>query len=122
MSLLNTIQRGAAALQWLKKPALGLALLFLLAIFYIVFTSQSHEGDRYLVPCIIGLLWSLSAFAFIINFCAVPPQADKDAALFLRLKRRLRRLWYGLLAFLFLAATVAVLIVSYRLLAVWLRS
>lgn len=122
MSLLNTIQCSAAALQWLKKPALVLALLFLLAISYIVFTSQSHEGDRYLVPCIIGLLWSLSAFAFITNFCSVPPPAEADAPFFSRIKQRLHRFWYGLLAFLFLAATVAVMVVSYRLLTVWLRS
>ncbi len=121
MSLLNTIQRTAAALQWLKKPTLGLALIFLVAVFYIVVTSQSHDGDRYLVPSIIGLLWSLSAFAFIINFCSVPPPAETNAPFFSRLKRRLHRFWYGLLAFLFLAATVAVLIVSYRLLSVWLH-
>ncbi len=122
MPMLSTIQRTAAALQWVKKPILGLAMLFLLAIFYILFTSPSHEGDRYLIPCTIGLLWSLSTFTFIINFCSLPPPMEKSAPFFSRLKRRLHRLWYGVLASLFFAATMSVLIVSYRLLSVWLHS
>ncbi len=121
MSLLDTIQRTAAAVQGFKRPALVLALLFLLAVLYIVLSSQSHAGDRYLIPCIIGLLWSLSAYAFIINFRSLPPPAEQGAAVLSRLKRRLQRIWYGLLALLFSTATIAVLIVSYRLLATWLR-
>jgi hypothetical protein len=121
MSILNTIQRTAVTLQWMKRPLLVLALGFLVVVVYIVLTSRTHAGDHYLVPSIIGLLWSLSAYAFIINFCAIQPPAEKDASFLFRLKRRLHRIWYGFLAFIFVNATLAVLFVSYRLLSIWLR-
>jgi hypothetical protein len=94
---------------------------FFVALLYIVITSNTHRGDLFLVPAIIGLLWSLSGYAFILNFRSVPCWSEEARGLFKRLKLRLLRFWYWLLASLFLATTLALLLISIRLIRVWMQ-
>ena len=119
--MLDRLKQLAVKLQPARTPVLLLALACLAGIgFLLLVTPQA--GDRLLIPLLALLLWSFSAYDLIATFHAIPSRPATDAGLLPRFRGRLRRAWYGLLALVFLAATVAVLLISFRLLALWLRA
>jgi hypothetical protein len=119
--LIDTLQRFAFRMQPVRFALLVLSGFFFIVLLYIIVTSTTHSGDRFLLPAIIGLLWSLSGYAFILNFRSVPGWDYGTGGFFKRLKLRLLRLWYWVLASLFFGTTLALLLFSIRLIRVWMR-
>ncbi|MCZ6560473.1 MAG: hypothetical protein O6931_06260 [Gammaproteobacteria bacterium] len=74
-----------------------------------------------MIPSIVGFLWALSVYSFIGSFQHVPARANSQHSFLAKLMAALRRLRYWILALLALISSVAVLFVTYRLFAVWLR-
>ncbi len=119
--MLDRLKQLAVKLQPARTPALLLALACLGGVaFTLLIIPQA--GDRFLIPLLALLLWSLSAYALITTFRAIPSPPATDAGLLQRHKRGLHRAWYWLLALVFLAATVAVLRLTFRLISIWLRA
>ena len=79
------------------------------------------DQGRYLIPGIVGLLWSLSTYVLVTTFRFVPTPTAPGEGLIARLKRRLKRIWYGLLALVCIGSTVAAVWVSFRLASIWWR-
>lgn len=121
MGMIDRFQRIAQTIQWLRLPSVTLGLGCLAAIVVIIFTSASHEEDRFLIPAFIGLLWAISTYSFVTTFRAVPEQAGKGMGFFRRLKRRLHRAWYWSIGLLFIATTLSIMFLSYRMVAIWFR-
>jgi hypothetical protein len=120
--MIDRLQRIARAISGLALPSLALAaVLFAYAVF-IVLTSSSHAGDRFLFPSILGFAWALSLYGFIETFRQVPERPGRDAGLWRRTGRKLARFWYGLIAVAFFVASSAVLVLSLRTLSVWFGS
>lgn len=119
--LIDTLQKIAVRIQPIRLPLAFLSVFFFAGLLYIILTSTTHSGDLFLLPAIIGLLWSLSGYAFILNFRSVPPWDSATGGFFKRLKLRLFRLWYWVLASLFLGTTLALIVISIRLLRLWMR-
>jgi hypothetical protein len=122
VSMIDRLQNIARALAGLAVPSLVLAAVLLGYAVFIVFTSSSHEDDRFLFPSILGFAWALSLYGFIETFRQVPERLDRDAGLWRRTRRRLSRFWYGLMAVAFFIASSAVLVLSLRTLSVWFGS
>ena len=119
--MLDRLKQLAVKLQPARTPVLLLALACLAGIgFLLLVTPQA--GDRLLIPLLALLLWSFSAYDLIATFHAIPSPPAADAGLLQRLRRHLHRGWYWLLALVFLAATVAVLLLTFRLISAWLRA
>jgi hypothetical protein len=119
--MIDSFTKVANSLQILRLPSVIAGLLSAVAMLTVIITSESHEGDFYLIPSSIGLLWSIATYSFLVNFRSVPEKAALSWKLFSRIKRNLIRAWYWLIAILFVGATLAVVAVSYRMIAVWLR-
>ena len=115
-------QRFAQKLRVLHVPALVVGISSILAIIATVFFSQSREGDRFLVPAIVALLWAMSTYGFIESFRSVPAPVTQSMSWFARLGRRLRRAWYWLIASIFIVVSAAAVFVALRMLAVWVRN
>jgi hypothetical protein len=66
--MIDSLKRAAQAIQVLRLPSLiiGLISLVLLAVTILFFTSD--QGDRYIIPSIIGLLWGMATYSFIVTF------------------------------------------------------
>lgn len=116
---MQPLSRLQAFARWLR-PARPLfvgvgGLAFLLAAYLVVF-GDPQTSDPLLLPAIVGILWSLCAALFVNTFETVPPAAGPELRGWTRLRRRLTRLWYGLLAIAFLGLTVAALLLTRRLL------
>lgn len=117
--MLERLQRLAHAVSGLSTPSLLLACGFLAYATYVVVTSSSHADDKYLFPSILGFLWALSFYGFVETFRFVPEPLAAKASFMQRLKRRLARLWYGMIAIAFLGTTAAFVVLSIRVLSVW---
>jgi hypothetical protein len=119
--MIDSFQRLANRLWPLRIVAVGAGVLFLLLVVVIILFSNSREDGKYLIPGFLGILWSLSAHAFIINFQSVPEKAKRSDGFLHRLKRNVHRSWYWIIAFIFTGTTVAAVFFTFRLVSIWLN-
>jgi hypothetical protein len=119
--MIDKLKEIAEALQFLRIPAVILGLASLVAAITIIVSSKSHEEDFYLIPSVVGILWSLTTYSFLAGFRTIPPKADPSWKFFKRLRRRTARAGYWLLGIVAVGTTIGALFVSYRMIAVWLR-
>lgn len=119
--MIDKLQRIAQAIQILRLPTIAVGLITLASIVVIIFTSKSHDGDRFLIPSIVGLLWAMSTFSFIKVFRSVPEKASEESSLFSKLKRNINRGLHWLIGVVFLGSTVFVIFVTYRLVSIWIK-
>ena len=116
LGALNVIATNA---RWLK-PVIKLASLASLSAFlYVVFLAEGANRDVYLIPSVVALIWTLLLYILLATFPNVPAAPDKSRNLFFRIRLRVVRLFYHILAVLFLLFTIAVVILSLRILNVW---
>ena len=120
--MIDQFQRVAQKLRVLRIPAVIIGLSSILVIVIIAFVSQSREGDRFLVPAIVALLWAMSTYGFIESFRSVPAPVTQSMSWFARLGRRLRRAWYWLIATVFIIVSAAAVFVAFRMLVIWVRN
>jgi hypothetical protein len=119
--MIDRFTQIANVLRFLRLPSVVVGLVCLVAVITIVVGSNSHGDDLYLIPSVVGILWAIATYTFVVGFSAVPPRADSSWGLFRRLKRKIVRMGYWLMAVAFIGTSVGVVVVSYRLLAVWFR-
>ena len=119
--MINKLQRIAQAIQMLRLPSISVGLISLASMVVIIFISESTEGDRFIIPCFVGLLWAMSTYSFIVTFRSVPEKASKTLRFFSKLKHNIYRGWYWFISVVFLGTTVAVILLTYRMVSIWLR-
>ncbi|NNC77921.1 MAG: hypothetical protein HKN77_08155 [Woeseiaceae bacterium] len=119
--MIDKFQDVAESIRFLKFPAAALGVLFLAVIAAILFGLGSVEMKQFLEPCFTGLIWALATYSFIETFESIPAPADQSAGFLTKARRKLSRAWYWLIAVVFLGTTVFALILSSRLLSIWLR-
>lgn len=119
--MIDSFQRFANRLWPLRIVAVGAGVLSLVLVVVIILFSTTQEDDRYLIPGVLGILWSLSAYAFISTFQSVPEKAKKPDGFLRRLKRNIHRSWYWIIAFIFTGTTVATAFLTFRLVSIWLN-
>lgn len=117
--MIDKLSRLSKSIQFLRLPAIGISLLCLISAIYIVFTSKSVEEDIYFVPSLIGLIWSICTLSFLLTFHSVPEKADSSFSFFRRMGRNIRRGWFWVLGFAFIAISFAVIITTYRIISIW---
>lgn len=115
--MIDRLQAVAAKIRPLQYVAAGTGLFFLGAVVF--FVLSAGVGDKYLIPSLVGLLWSVSAYNFILIFRFVPERADPAEKRRERVKDVLRRGSYWLVTLLFAGTTLAVVVASSKLLTVW---
>lgn len=120
MTLIDKLQKLSHTASFLRWPAVAIGVGCVVVLVYTVSTSTSAEGDRYLIPSIVGLCWALSTASLITTFRHVPPQAESGSGVFRRLARAIHRGWYWLIGLAFIATSIGVIVVTWRLMRVWL--
>jgi Mn2+/Fe2+ NRAMP family transporter len=119
--MIDKLQGFAQTIQILRLPSIAVGLISLASMVVIMFISKSPESDRFLIPSIVGLLWAISTYSFIVTFRSVPEKSNISLKFFSKLKRNINRGWYWFIGIVFLGTTVAVMFVTYRLVSIWLR-
>ena len=120
MSMIDTLQRIAVAIQMLRRPSIVIGLVSLVSLAVTIFFLSPHQGDRYIIPSFVALLWAISAYAFIEAFHSVPEKPCSTAKRMSRLVQQIKRGWYGFISLVFLFMTVVVIALTFRLLSIWL--
>ena len=119
--MIDKLQGFAQTIQILRLPSIAVGLISLASMVAIMFISKSPESDRFLIPSIVGLLWAISTYSFIVTFRSVPEKSNISLKFFSKLKRNINRGWYWFIGIVFLGTTVVVMFVTYRLVSIWLR-
>lgn len=119
--MIDRFQALASKVQRLQPVAIGIGIACLAAAAYFALSPPAPESERFLLPAIIGFLWSVSATSFISIFRSVPEKADASATRWQRIRLGAWRGWYWLMALLFFGTTLAVVVVSQKLLSVWAK-
>jgi hypothetical protein len=120
--MIDRLRTIAQSAKRLAVPSLAIALLCFVYAIFVAFTSTSVEGDKYLFPSILALIWMLSFYGFVETFRDVPRRAEANLGFFARSKRKLIRFWYWVIGFVLLASSAAVVMFSIRVLAIWIRN
>ena len=120
--MIDGLRSIALSARRLAAPALAIALLCLVYVIFVAFTSTSAEDDKYLFPSILGFMWMLSFYAFVETFRYVPQRSHANLGFLARVKQRLSRFWYWVIGLVFLASSAAVVVFTLRVLMVWFRS
>jgi len=119
--MIDKFQRVAESIQFLRIPAIVLGILCLGIIAVVLLGLGSGAINQILVPSLIGLIWALATYSFVVTFEKIPAPADQSFGFLAKIKRKLSRAWYWLVAVAFVGTTVFALILSGRLLSIWLR-
>ena len=93
----------------------GLFLMSLLEV------GSAAEHDL-LIPAIVGFCWAATLLSFANLFNSIPAKVESGANLRARLISRIKRGLAQGLGLLMISLTVALLLLTYRLLRVWLGS
>ncbi len=121
ISMIDKLQRIAQTIQFLRLPVIAGGLICLATMAVIILNSYSHDGNRFLVPSFVGVLWAMSAYAFIVTFRSVPEKAGETLRFFSKLRRNLYRSWYWFISVVFLGTTAAAMYLTNSLVSMWLR-
>ena len=121
MDILEGLQSYANKFRLLKPFALIILVVSLAAAVIIIIKSHSHQDDLFLIPSLLGLVWALNCLGLLYTFPEIPRKSKKEDRFLLKLKLKLKRLWYWILGLLFIFTSIALLIISIRLMGIWFR-
>lgn len=119
--MIDKLQVIAQAIQFLRLPAIAVGFLCTASTILIIISSISDDGDKYLIPSFVGVLWAMSTYTFIVTFRSVPEKSDNSLTVFGKLKRHLHRGWYWVISIVFLSSTLAALIFTKSMISIWLK-
>lgn len=117
--MIDRLRAVALRIRPLQYVAAAIAVFLLGVVAFFVLSPPSPVGDKYLIPSLVGLLWSVSAYNFIFIFRSIPERGNETERRWSRVKGMLWRGWYWFVALLFAATTLAVVSASSKLLSVW---
>ncbi len=121
ISMIDKLQRIAQTVQFLRLPVIAVGLFCLATMAVIILNSYSHDANRFLVPSFVGVLWAISAYAFIVTFRSVPEKAGETLRFFSKIRRNLYRSWYWFISVVFLGTTATAMYLTNSLVSMWLR-
>ena len=119
--MIDKLQKIALAIQFLRLPVIAVGFFCLATTILIIINAISNDGDKFLIPSFVGVLWAMSTYTFIVIFRSVPEKADNSLSGFGKLKRHLHRGWYWLISTVFLGSTVAAIFFTKSMISIWLR-
>ena len=120
--MIERLQRIARNIQRLRWILFLLAPASAVLVLASVIDNPWLSDDRWMMPGVVALCWSLVLLSVGRLFESVPPPATREMSWFRRLKRSMERGLLWLLGAAMLGLTGAVLLLSWQLLRVWMTS
>ena len=112
--MLERLHKLALKLAWIQPLVVVVGLFALLASGYLAI-GQDALTDQYLIPAILLFCWCLLVFTLVAMFLSPPPASDEHMGFFRRQLVKFKRFLVTLVALAFLALTVSLVVLSYRL-------
>ncbi len=121
--MINLLRDITRQLQWLKPIAILMVFLSSgLCVYILLATSGIAKDDYYLLPSAVILLWAIMLNIFLYGFPHAPEAVNQSHGFFRRIKIRIQRLFYFVLALICLVLTAAVAFYTYKFLSIWLTT
>jgi hypothetical protein len=117
--MIEKLQVLSKRIYWLKPLVLLAGAGFLGLFIYTLFGGNDISKDVYLMPSILGVIWALLFSSFTTIFPHAPSKPDKNEKFFRKIIIWLKRGFYYALALLFIALTIAVIFLSFKMFGVW---
>ena len=117
--MIDRLAKISSRLYWLKPIGFIFSSGFLLLFGYSVLFRSAGEMDVYLIPSILGTLWSLLLISIIYIFPNVPSVPSADVNYIDKVKIRLKRSLYYLMGLIFLVLSIAIILLSLKMLGIW---
>ncbi len=118
--MLEKLSAIAIKLVW-ALPLVRFLLVASLCLFFLaVFELTGIESKVYLIPSVLGLLWSVLLLCLLITFPEIPKKLSKESKFIAKTKNRIKLGIYYFLALLFIILSIVITILSFRIIQVWL--
>ncbi|MET0119153.1 MAG: hypothetical protein ABW090_17175 [Sedimenticola sp.] len=119
--MLEKLHRVARRLTPYQNVALGLAAASIIAVVVILLALEPAGSDYYLYPLIVLFLWFLSIYALIDCFKEIPGHPRAQKGFIRKAKAGISRSWSWLMGILFIASTLGVIALSWKLISLWIK-
>ena len=90
--MIDHLQRLAQRIQSLRLPSAVLGAAGLATLVVAVLILEPDQGDPYIIPGFIGMLWGMSTYSFIVAFRSAPGKNSNPVGVFRKLVHRLHSL------------------------------
>ena len=120
--MIDKMMRAAIAIQILRLPSLLLGLISLTGLIIIILFFPSDQDTRLIIPCIVGLLWGMGTYLFIITFGSIPTEPSKSLRFFDKMKYALARAWYWLISLILIFGAVWTIVITIRMVSILLKN
>ncbi len=117
--MIDALEIVAKRFRWSKPLVFMIGLVFLSVFLGSIFGLRGLESDIYLIPSILGIIWSAQFFFLVSTFPSIPPRPTKGTKFFARVKVRVKRGMYHVLGVVFILLTIAVVLLSFKMVGVW---
>ena len=104
---------------WFKRLFFITTVAAFIVFGYVLLIEEGADKDVYIIPSIVGVLWSLVCSLLLSVFPHVPPKPDKHQLFLKRLKIRIVRGGYHIGSLLFCVLSASIVWLTIRLLNVW---
>jgi len=104
---------------WLRPLFFFTTVAAITLLAYVVLIENGADKEAYVIPCIVGVLWSLVCLLLLSTFPHVPPKPDMQQRFHKRLEIRLVRGFYYIVSLIFVALSATAVLLTFRLLNVW---
>lgn len=104
---------------WLKPLFFLTTVAAFIAFGYVVLIERSADKEVYIIPCVVGVLWSLVCLLLLSIFPHVPPKTDMQKRFYKRLRVKLVRGCYYIFLLVFVVLSASAFLLTFRLLNVW---
>ncbi len=116
--MLDRLHKYAFRLRWLRLPLVYLSVMAIVLAGYVtIFPVNPGESvnDSLFIPALLLFCWSILAFSLINVFQVAPPTVDSKLGFFRRQAAKFRRALRSIIALGFLLLSIALAVVSIKL-------
>ena len=119
LPMIDNISKLSKKVIWARPIAYLMVVGFIALFGYSVIFRNAGDTDVYLIPSVLGLIWSLLLVAITLIFPNVPSKVNSNDKFFKRIKVGLQRGVYYLIGLLFLILTIAIIVLSIKTFGIW---
>jgi len=117
--MIDSLEIVAKRFRWSKPLVFMIGLVFLSLFFGSIFGLSGISSDIYLIPSVLGVIWSALFFFLVSTYSYIPPKPTNGTKFFFRVKVHFKRGIYHVLGVVFILLTIAVISLSFKMLGVW---